>query len=116
MKIARETWLLALFCTLDMLFTAWLLQKGLAKEANPVMKFYVDRSLLDFVVVKSLMFIAPLTVLELLRRKNPVFVRNMLRVGIVAYLLMYCVGSIRANAGHGNADARASETGQSLSH
>ncbi|MCW3097146.1 MAG: hypothetical protein JWL77_2764 [Chthonomonadaceae bacterium] len=116
MKIARETWLLGLFCMLDMLSTAWLLHKGLAKEANPVMGFYVDRSLPVFVVVKSLMFIAPLTVLEMLRRRNPVFVRNMLRLGVVAYLLVYGVGALRANAGTGFADALAPGTNQSLPH
>jgi hypothetical protein len=112
-KIARETWLLGLFCMLDMLSTAWLLHKGLAKEANPVMGFYADRSLPVFVIVKSLMFIAPLTVLEMLRRRNPVFVRNLLRVGIVAYLLVYGVGAFRANADGGSATALVSGTSQS---
>jgi arginine exporter protein ArgO len=113
-KIARETWLLGLFCMLDMLSTAWLIHKGLAREANPVMGFYVDRSLPVFVMVKSLMFIAPLTVLELLRRRNPVFVRNMLRAGILAYLLVYGVGAFRTNADKGSANALVSRTSQSL--
>ncbi len=98
MKIARETWLLGLFCTLDMIFTVWLIHKGLATEANPVMGFYVEKSLPVFVVIKSLMFIAPLTVLEMLRRKKPRFVQNVLRLGVLAYVIVYSVGVIRTNA------------------
>jgi hypothetical protein len=115
-KIACETWLLGLFCTLDMLSTAWLIHKGLAKEANPVMGFYVDRSLPVFVVVKSLMFIAPLTALELLRRRQPRFVQNMLRLGVVAYVLVYSVGILRTNAGMEVVDKRITQITQSLPH
>jgi hypothetical protein len=114
-KIARETWLLGLFCTLDMLFTVWLLHKGLAKEANPVMEFYVDRGLWAFIAVKSLLFVAPLTVLELLRRKRPRFVQTLLRVGIAAYLLVYGIGGLRANADNGAPEGRTPGSARPLS-
>jgi hypothetical protein len=115
MKIARETWLLGLFCTLDMLFTVWLIHKGLAKEGNPVMGFYVEKSLPVFVVMKSLMFIAPLTALELLRQKKPKFVTNMLRLGILAYVLVYSFGVLRTNAAM-DSDSRIAWLNQSLPH
>ncbi|MCW3097133.1 MAG: hypothetical protein JWL77_2751 [Chthonomonadaceae bacterium] len=116
MKIARETLLLGLFCMLDMLFTVWLIHKGLAKEANPVMGFYVERSLPVFMVVKSLMFIAPLTALELLRLRQPRFVQNMLRLGIVAYVLVYSLGVLRTNAGMAVVDDRITWISQALPH
>ena len=42
MKLARESWWLGLICTADMLLTAWLLARGQAQEANPIMRYYVD--------------------------------------------------------------------------
>jgi len=109
MKIAPETLILGSICMLDMLSTVWLIHNGLAREGNPVMDFYVQRSLVVFAIVKSLLFVAPLTALELMRQKNPVFVRRVLRLGIAAYLLVYGVGSIRANSA--NADLMASTSG-----
>jgi len=108
MKIAPETLILGSICMLDMLSTVWLIHNGLAREGNPVMDFYVQRSLVGFAIVKSLLIVAPLTALELMRQKNPVFVTRVLRLGIAAYLLVYGVGSIRANSDHFNLVASAS--------
>jgi hypothetical protein len=98
MKFAKETWLLALICTLDMLSTAWLLGMHLAREANPIMRFYVDQGILTFIAVKTLLFFAPLYVLELLRRYRPLFIRKLILVGIAAYVLVYCVGVAAVNS------------------
>ena len=97
MKIARETWLLGLICTIDMLLTAWLLGRGVAREANPVMRFYVDMGLPTFVAVKTLLYFAPLFVLELIRPRRPRFILALLRVGIAAYLIVYGIGVLGVN-------------------
>lgn len=98
MRFALESWLLALICLLDMLWTAWLLKIGAAREANPILRFYVDLGIPMFVLVKSLLFVAPLYVLELLRRHRPKFIKNVLRVGIVCYVFTYGVGVLRVNS------------------
>ncbi len=106
MKLARETWYLILLCTLDMVSTAWLLTAGRAQEANPVMRFYVAQGVPTFMVVKAFLYIAPLFVLELLRRRKPEFIRGILRLGIAAYLLVYGIGVLRANAPNSFASAQ----------
>lgn len=102
MKIAKETWTLALICTLDMVSTAWLLAGGRAHEANPILRFYANSGLAAFIAFKSLLFVAPLYVLELMRRRRPRFIQRLLRFGIAAYLLGYGLGVLSVNA-----DARA---------
>lgn len=105
MRITRETWALALICAADMLLTAWLVGTGQAKEANPIMRFYLDLGTSVFVAMKTLLFIAPLFVLELIRQRRPRFVRALLRVGIALYLIIYCMGVLRVNAGKVSAQA-----------
>lgn len=98
MRIAKETWLLALICMADMVSTAWLLSANSAVEANPVMRFYVDLGVPTFIVVKSLLIFAPLYLLEMLKRHKPKFIVALLRVGIVGYVFIYGAGVIQANA------------------
>jgi hypothetical protein len=98
MKFANETWLLALICTADMVSTAWLLSTHIAREANPILSYYVDQSILSFIAVKTLLFFAPLYVLEMLRRDRPLYIRNLLRVGIATYVLVYGVAVASVNA------------------
>lgn len=89
MKIARESWLLAAVCTLDLITTIWFVQRGNASEGNPVMRFYLERGIVPFALAKMLLFLGPLAVLEWARRRNPRFVRTMLRLGIALYVGAY---------------------------
>jgi len=104
MKLARESWWLGLICTADMLLTAWLLARGQAQEANPIMRYYVDMGLMAFLAAKSLLFIAPIFVLELIRRQRPKTVQTVLRAGIALYLISYGVGTLQVNARGDSAD------------
>lgn len=107
MRIARETWLFFGICTLDMVSTAWLLLDGRAHEANPIMRFYVELGVPAFVAIKLLLYLAPLYLLEVLRRYKPGFVLGVLRAGIAGYLLVYGIGVLRVNTSVG-ADAQTS--------
>ena len=98
MKFARETWILALLCSVDMISTALLLNAHIASEANPILRFYADLGLPAFISVKTLLFFGPLYVLELLRCHRPRFVVGMLRAGIVGYLLVYGIGVFHVNS------------------
>jgi len=100
-KFSRETWILALICTIDMISTSWLLTTHAANEFNPVMSFYVKLGIPTFVLVKTLLFFGPLYVLEFLRIKRPLFIRRLLRAGIIAYLIVYVIGVAGANANKG---------------
>jgi len=97
MGIARESVWLGSLCLADMLWTVWLIRSGLAIEANPILSFYLNRGLITFVAVKSLLFVGPLLVLEWVRRRRPRFVQAMLRLAIALYLGSYCAGIWRIN-------------------
>src|SRR5579871_5090942 len=97
MGISRESMWLGILCLADMLSTVWLVRNGLATEANPILRFYMDRSLTVFVEAKSLLVIGPLIILEWTRRRRPRFVLAMLRMTIALYLGSYCAGIWRIN-------------------
>src|SRR3954454_20455358 len=97
MKLAPETWVFGGICFADMLSTLWLVHSGMAIEANPLMRFFLDRGSLCFVVAKSFLFLGPLFALELLRRRHPESITRMLRVGLALYLICYGVGTVQAN-------------------
>ena len=96
-SIAKETWLLAFICIVDMVSTVWLLGANTATEANPIMRFYVELGLPTFIAVKSLLIFAPLYLLELIRRKRPRFIVGLLRAAIAGYLIVYGLGVVQVN-------------------
>lgn len=61
---------------LDLAVTTALLSAGLAVEANPILDFYVQKSILLFVFVKLLFCVGVLWV-ELARQYSPQTVRNL---------------------------------------
>ena len=98
MRMARETWGLAGICTLDLISTIWLITECGAAEANPMMARILEQGMVAFVAAKAVLVVIPLGVLEWARRRSDRFVRTVSRIGIVAYLLMYCAVVWRANA------------------
>ena len=98
-KISRESYLLAALCLLDLIVTVYLLNTGVAIEANPILRYYLAAGILSFVAGKLLLSIVPLVVLEILREKRPRFIRNALRTGIALYAFFYCVGVWKINGG-----------------
>src|SRR5882757_3437017 len=105
--ICGESGVLALLCTLDMLSTAWLVKCGAVTEANPIMRFYVEAGIPWFIVFKILLFAGPLYVLELLRRRHPQSIRNLLRMGIALYLICYGLSVWQVNHSEIAASAQA---------
>ena len=98
MKLARESWALAVICTVDLITTIYLVQNHGAAEANPVMRYFLELGYVAFIIAKAFMFVIPLAILEWARRRQPAFVRGMLRVGIVLYLGSYGAVVWRINA------------------
>jgi len=97
LTISRESFCLIAICLADTLLTIVLLASGLAKEANPLMVYCVDRGYDTFCFVKLGTLIPTVAAAEMYRRYNPAFVRRALRVGIIAYLCLYFGGLLVAN-------------------
>ena len=105
MKISRESALLAILCTADMISTLWLVASGRAVEANPLLAFYLNIGYTWFALVKCLLYLAPIYLLELLRPRRPRFVHILLRIGIMLYLFSYGAGVWWVNVRGGSASS-----------
>lgn len=86
MRPMRETYVLAAICLLDLLLTLWLIARGHAVEANPLMQAALSMGVAWFVSVKLLYTLGPLTALEIVGRRHTLLVRRYLRLGIGLYL------------------------------
>jgi hypothetical protein len=100
MRLARETWLMAGICIADLVTTIWFVNSHGASEGNPLMNYYLQMGVVPFIAAKMVFFVGPLVVLEWARQKRPLFVRNMLRVGIALYLGFYGTVVWRINKPH----------------
>ncbi len=97
-RFSWETVVFALICAIDLISTVILVRNGRASEGNPLLGYYMDNGgLLCFIAAKTLLVFGPLFVLEYFRQKRPQFIRMLLRSSIVAYLVLYTVGSLVAN-------------------
>ncbi|HUV04378.1 MAG TPA: DUF5658 family protein [Armatimonadota bacterium] len=97
LTISRESLCLIAICLADTLLTIVLVASGLAKEANPLMVYCVDRGYGIFCLVKLGTLIPTVVAAEMYRASNPVFVRRALRTGIAAYLCLYFGGLLAVN-------------------
>lgn len=95
--VLPETFLLLGICMFDMLQTVYVVRSGLAIEANPVLASAMSYSPWAFISLKSVTFLAPLGAVELLRPRNPGFVRLALKFGAYGYLLVYLFGTLHIN-------------------
>ena len=91
-RIAPESAALAFACLADLVTTLWLVYVHGAREANPLMAFYLDLGPLTFALAKTLLFMAPIIVLEILRAKRPQAIRAILRMAVVSYVVVYVAG------------------------
>lgn len=78
---------------LDTVFTIWLVGRGIAAEANPVMRFYLDRGVWAFVAIRTLI-LAPVFVLEAQGRCDPRRIRTYFRAAILVYVAVYLFGTL----------------------
>ena len=94
-KVSTETVIFATICLADLISTVILVQRGVAIESNPLLAPTMRLGISCFVVVKLASFLVPLALVEMLRPKSPAFCQLILRVGIVGYLAVYVIGSLR---------------------
>jgi len=98
MRLARETWLLLAIGLVDLASTLYLIRMGLAREANPVMAWYlVHFGTWAFCAAKTTMLVCPLVILEWARRIKPYLGLWALRIALVGYLFVYLGVAWRTN-------------------
>jgi hypothetical protein len=92
-RFYSETIMLALIAYADTVSTLWLVNSGLAVEANPLMAFYLQQGALWFIGIKLLM-IMPAFAVDLNRARNPRRVRLGLRAALCLYIGVYLFGTL----------------------
>ncbi|MCX7925954.1 MAG: DUF5658 family protein [Fimbriimonadales bacterium] len=96
--ISVESWAIVALCMADLGLTLWLLSRGLADEANPLMRHYLGYGIGAFVAVKLLLVAAPLVVIEWGLRRRPQTVRRLARAGVWSYIGLYGLLHLGFNA------------------
>jgi|GEM_PF-1490209 len=97
MKIAKETWMIAVLGTIDLITTIVFIQHHGAEEANPIFRFFWHIGIPAFVAAKILLTGCPLLVLEWARKRNPRFVQTGMRSAIAGYVAVYGFGFLHLN-------------------
>jgi hypothetical protein len=91
-------WEIALFgalCTADMLSTVYWYTHGQALEANPVLAYWLNKSVAAFCIAKLATFGPLLIVCAILRERYARVITPGLRIAMASYVVIY-VGSILA--------------------
>jgi len=88
-KVSMESLILAAICTADMTATIIFVALGWACESNPLMAACLRCSIYLFLVVKLASFTPFIFICEHHRKRNPGFVRAVMRVAITLYLVAY---------------------------
>ena len=91
LTVSKESFGLIAVCLVDTLLTVVLIAMGLAREANPLMARCLVYGFIPFCLVKLGTVLIAVTVAEVHRRRNPVFVKKLLQMGITGYLGLYFV-------------------------
>ena len=100
MKLSRESWILLVLGTADLMSTSLWIERGLAQEANPLFHYFWSQGLPAFIAAKYVFLLGPIFLLEWARRYKPRFVLWALRSGVLAYVLLYGVGVAGINSIH----------------
>jgi hypothetical protein len=95
--VLPETALFAMICVVDMALTIVLIVMGLAKEANPVLASLLEIGFWAFTAFKTVSFILPLAIIEVIRPLQPKFIERALQLGVAGYLIAYGVGVLAVN-------------------
>ncbi len=96
--ITRESALLITICLIDLISTLVLITLDLAYEGNPIMDYYLSHGMGVFILAKVAFIVFPIFIAEWSFRYNPIFVKNMLRAAIAAYIFAYVGMNIAVNA------------------
>ena len=99
MKPMKQTVILIVLGSLDLVTTIVLIRRHGAAEANPLMAGFLSKGISVFILAKLGLLLTPIALLEWSRRFSPAFVIRACNTAIAAYLCLYAVGVVRANIG-----------------
>lgn len=86
MRLMRETWAMAGFAYVDLLGTLWLMNHHVAREMNPLLVYFLQRSVMAFVLAKVLYTLIPLAAVETLGRRVRPLAQRCLRLSLVLFI------------------------------
>lgn len=89
--VAWDSLALFVICMADMLSTLYWVHAGVAEEANPYMRYWLEQGDFQFCVAKILSFLPLLIVAAYYRERRPRLVRITLRVSMLLYVTIYVV-------------------------
>ena len=92
--LLRESILLAIICTADMVSTLYWVRNGMAVESNPLFVAPLAHSDATFLALKGASYLVPIAILEALRSVRPEAVVRALRACLVGYVALYALGLI----------------------
>ena len=100
-RLSAEAWILVGISIADLATTVWLLHRGAAIEANPLLNYYLDAGPQWFLLYKGIILcLIPVGLIEWLRQRSPRHdraLRLVLRLGIAAYAALYVAMVARVN-------------------
>jgi hypothetical protein len=89
---AISLWEIALFaiiCIADMVSTVYWYTHGKAIEANPVLSYWLNKSVIAFCIAKMTTFVPLLVLCTILRNRYARVITPGLRIAMVAYVVIY---------------------------
>lgn len=92
---AWDSVLFAAICVLDMCTTIYWVEHGVATEANPLLQFWLQKSVFLFGVAKVASFLPLLMIAAYYRLSKPTFIAYALRTAIVAYVAIYLIAVLK---------------------
>ena len=88
----RALFLLLFIAVLDLITTSWLYQKGIISERNPLMRVFIERSNLLFILVKGSTIFAGWYFLSSYARTHKEFVRYACIIATSIYVGIWLIG------------------------
>lgn len=97
LTLSSESLALITVCALDAILTIFLVASGMAVEANPFMKYFMECGVGVFCLAKMLPLIPLVGLTEWYRKFNPLFVKKAMQFGVVAYTVFYGISVLMVN-------------------
>jgi hypothetical protein len=82
-------------CMADALLTIILVERGIAKEANPLMAFFLNMGPAAFIFAKVGVLVPGIVACEYLKLQNFNFAKIAIRVGAFGYPALYVFGELK---------------------
>lgn len=103
MTMLKESIGLIFICALDAISTYWLIEGGMATEANPLMNMALQHSWAMFFGIKGLTVALAVGFAEWYRQRDAAYSIRWLRLTIFLYITIWCGGVLAGNIANARA-------------